>query len=183
MTIWAIVPVKPIQRAKSRLAKVLSRDERATLSRQLLKNTLDTLSEVTQVERTLVISRDSEVLSMHPTMKEMRESPQFEAWRKTQPEWMQGAMEKTLDSGSAKDRADIFTRFQSETGLSFSKASDKGNGDKQETDESEQELSDEKKQELENMEGIKSKQSLVSERSAEANKQDFDGAFDEAIAD
>lgn len=64
MTIWAIVPVKPIQRAKSRLAKVLSRDERATLSRQLLKNTLDTLAEVSQVERTLVISRDSEALSI-----------------------------------------------------------------------------------------------------------------------
>ena len=64
MTIWAIVPVKPIQRAKSRLAKVLSRDERATLSRQLLKNTLETLAGVTQVERTLVISRDSEALAI-----------------------------------------------------------------------------------------------------------------------
>ena len=64
MTIWAIVPVKPIQRAKSRLAEVLSRDERATLSRQLLKNTLETLAQVTQVERTLVISRDSEALAI-----------------------------------------------------------------------------------------------------------------------
>jgi len=64
MTIWAIVPVKPIQRAKSRLAKVLSRDERATLSRQLLKNTLETLAGVSQVERTLVISRDSEALAI-----------------------------------------------------------------------------------------------------------------------
>jgi 2-phospho-L-lactate guanylyltransferase len=64
MTIWAIVPVKPIQRAKSRLANVLSRDERATLSRQLLKNTLETLAGVSQVERTLVISRDSEALAI-----------------------------------------------------------------------------------------------------------------------
>lgn len=64
MTIWAIVPVKPIQHAKSRLAKVLSRDERATLSRQLLKNTLETLAGVSQVERTLVVSRDSEALAI-----------------------------------------------------------------------------------------------------------------------
>lgn len=64
MTIWAIVPVKPLQRAKSRLAKVLNRDERASLSRQLLEHTLRTLADVSQVERTLVISRDSEVLSI-----------------------------------------------------------------------------------------------------------------------
>lgn len=64
MTIWAIVPVKPLQRAKSRLAKVLNRDERANLSRQLLEHTLETLAEVPQVERTLVISRDSEALAI-----------------------------------------------------------------------------------------------------------------------
>jgi 2-phospho-L-lactate guanylyltransferase len=64
MTIWAIVPVKPIQRANSRLAKVLNRVERADLSRQLLQHTLKTLAEVSQVERTLVISRDSEALAI-----------------------------------------------------------------------------------------------------------------------
>jgi 2-phospho-L-lactate guanylyltransferase len=64
MTIWAIVPVKPIQRAKSRLSKVLTRVERAELGRQLLRNTLDVLAEVPAVERTLVVSRDSEVLAL-----------------------------------------------------------------------------------------------------------------------
>jgi 2-phospho-L-lactate guanylyltransferase len=64
MTIWAIVPVKPLQRAKSRLAKVLNRDERASLSRQLLEHTLDILSDISQVERTLVVSRDSEALAI-----------------------------------------------------------------------------------------------------------------------
>jgi 2-phospho-L-lactate guanylyltransferase len=64
MTIWAIVPVKPLQRAKSRLAKVLNRDERADLSRQLLEHTLKILADVSQVERTLVISRDSEALAI-----------------------------------------------------------------------------------------------------------------------
>lgn len=64
MTIWAIVPVKPLQRAKSRLAKVLNRDERATLSRQLLEHTLEILADVSGVERTLVVSRDSEALAI-----------------------------------------------------------------------------------------------------------------------
>ncbi len=64
MTIWAIVPMKPIQRAKSRLSKVLSRDERAKLSRQLLKRTIETLARIPAVERTLVVSRDLEALSL-----------------------------------------------------------------------------------------------------------------------
>lgn len=64
MTVWAIVPVKPIQRAKSRLSKILSRKERASLSRKLLKNTLEVLAQVPAVERTLVVSRDSEALAL-----------------------------------------------------------------------------------------------------------------------
>jgi len=64
MTLWAIVPVKPLRRAKSRLSAVLSRDERAALSRQMLVHTLEVLSKVTEIERTLVVSRDSHALSL-----------------------------------------------------------------------------------------------------------------------
>jgi 2-phospho-L-lactate guanylyltransferase len=64
MTLWAIVPVKPLRRAKSRLAGVLSRDERAALSKEMLVHTLDVLSTVPQVEKILVISRDSRALAL-----------------------------------------------------------------------------------------------------------------------
>ncbi|MEJ2011399.1 MAG: 2-phospho-L-lactate guanylyltransferase [Anaerolineales bacterium] len=64
MTYWAIVPVKPLRRAKSRLAAVLSRDERASLSQRMLEHTLDVLSQVTEIERTLVVSRDSRALAI-----------------------------------------------------------------------------------------------------------------------
>jgi len=64
MTYWAIVPVKPLRRAKSRLSAVLSRDERATLSQQMLENTLDVLGQVPEIERTLVVSRDSHALAI-----------------------------------------------------------------------------------------------------------------------
>jgi 2-phospho-L-lactate guanylyltransferase len=64
VTIWAIVPVKPMKRAKSRLATVLSREERAALSEQMLHHTLQVLGEVQQVERTLVVSRDSSALAI-----------------------------------------------------------------------------------------------------------------------
>lgn len=64
MTLWAVVPVKPLRRAKSRLGEVLSADERAELSQQLLAHTLDVLSEVEGIERTMVISRDSRALAL-----------------------------------------------------------------------------------------------------------------------
>ncbi|HEY43010.1 MAG TPA: 2-phospho-L-lactate guanylyltransferase [Anaerolineae bacterium] len=64
MTIWAIVPVKPLSRAKSRLSTVLSKEERANLSQQMLVHTLEVLSQVPSVERTLVVSRDSRALAL-----------------------------------------------------------------------------------------------------------------------
>lgn len=64
MTLWAIVPVKPLRRGKSRLADVLSRDERTDLNRHLLENTLDTLNRIPGIEQVLVVSRDSEALAL-----------------------------------------------------------------------------------------------------------------------
>lgn len=64
MTLWAIVPVKPLRRSKSRLSGVMSVDERAILSRELLTHTLEVLRDVPEVEHTLVISRDSMALSV-----------------------------------------------------------------------------------------------------------------------
>jgi 2-phospho-L-lactate guanylyltransferase len=64
MTLWAIVPVKPLRRGKSRLANVLSLNERTNLNRYLLENTLDTLNGIPEIEHVLVVSRDSEALAM-----------------------------------------------------------------------------------------------------------------------
>lgn len=64
MTVWAIVPVKPLQRAKSKLSNILTQSERALLNRKLLKQTLIVLAQVPVIERTLVISRDSEALAL-----------------------------------------------------------------------------------------------------------------------
>ena len=64
MTLWAIVPVKPLRRGKSRLSSVLSQEERATLNTRLLAHTLDTLSEIPEIEHVLVISRDQAALAL-----------------------------------------------------------------------------------------------------------------------
>jgi 2-phospho-L-lactate/phosphoenolpyruvate guanylyltransferase len=64
MAIWAIVPVKPLRRGKSRLAGALTDDERIELNRSLLERTLKTLLDLKEVEQVLVVSRDSEALSL-----------------------------------------------------------------------------------------------------------------------
>ncbi|MGD0612359.1 MAG: 2-phospho-L-lactate guanylyltransferase [Anaerolineales bacterium] len=64
MTIWAIVPVKPLRHGKSRLAGVLTEDQRTRLNRRLLEHTLTELSEIPEISSTLVISRDPAALSV-----------------------------------------------------------------------------------------------------------------------
>ena len=64
MTLWAIVPVKPLRRGKSRLAGTLSEDERTQLNQLLLEHTLKTLTDLKEIEQILVVSRDPAALSL-----------------------------------------------------------------------------------------------------------------------
>jgi len=64
MTLWAIVPVKPLRFGKSRLAEVLTPDERTDLNRRLLAHTLETLTSIPDLEQVLVVSRDHAALAL-----------------------------------------------------------------------------------------------------------------------
>ena len=64
MTIWAIVPVKPLRLGKSRLSGVISDDERAILNRTFLEKTLNVLRETPSISQTLVVSRDPLALAI-----------------------------------------------------------------------------------------------------------------------
>lgn len=64
MSVWAIVPVKPLNRAKSRLADILSAEQRETLATALLLRTVRLLLPLPEVQGVLVISRDSKALAM-----------------------------------------------------------------------------------------------------------------------
>ncbi len=64
MSTWAIVPVKPLQRAKSRLADVLSPEQRLLLAERMLRHVLQVVRTVPQILGTLVISRDSRALAI-----------------------------------------------------------------------------------------------------------------------
>jgi 2-phospho-L-lactate guanylyltransferase len=80
MTIWAIVPVKPLRRGKSRLAGALSEEERAELNQSLLQHTLNVLRDVRELEQVLVISRDPHALAVarHYGARTVREDGQPE---------------------------------------------------------------------------------------------------------
>ncbi len=64
MALWAIVPVKPLRRGKSRLSGVLSEDDRANLNERLLLRTIDTLKGISELADVLVVSRDTEALAL-----------------------------------------------------------------------------------------------------------------------
>jgi 2-phospho-L-lactate/phosphoenolpyruvate guanylyltransferase len=64
MTLWAIVPVKPMRLGKSRLSDVLSEEDREHLNQQFLAHTIDTLKSIPDIEHVLVISRDSAALAL-----------------------------------------------------------------------------------------------------------------------
>ncbi|NDJ62885.1 MAG: 2-phospho-L-lactate guanylyltransferase [Chloroflexi bacterium] len=64
MSVWTIIPVKPLNRAKSRLTEALSPDQRAQLAEALFRHVLATVKQVTQVAGVLVISRDTKALAI-----------------------------------------------------------------------------------------------------------------------
>ena len=64
MTLWAIVPVKPLRRGKSRLAGMLTEDERTVLNQELLEHTLKILSSLKELDQVLVVSRDPHALTI-----------------------------------------------------------------------------------------------------------------------
>lgn len=64
MNVWAIVPVKPLNRAKSRLADHLQSRQRELLATSLLERTVRLLLPLPQIRGVLVISRDTKALAM-----------------------------------------------------------------------------------------------------------------------
>lgn len=58
MSLWAVVPVKPLDQAKSRLAGALAPEERASLVQSLLERTLGILRQVPAITEILVVTAD-----------------------------------------------------------------------------------------------------------------------------
>jgi 2-phospho-L-lactate guanylyltransferase len=64
MSIWAVIPIKPLRLAKSRLAPILSPQQRQNLAETMLRHVLKVVQTATQITGTLVISRDNHALTI-----------------------------------------------------------------------------------------------------------------------
>jgi len=64
MSLWAIIPVKPLRRSKSRLSEVMNENERTQLNFQMLENTIKTIKKVPAIKETLLISKDTSALAL-----------------------------------------------------------------------------------------------------------------------
>ena len=64
MSLWAIVPIKPLRRGKSRLSTVLSESEREQLNQSLLIKTITCLKEIKEIDQILVVSYDPNALTI-----------------------------------------------------------------------------------------------------------------------
>ena len=64
MSVWVIIPVKPLTKAKSRLASVLTPQQRQQLAEALMRHTISVVKPISAVAGTLVISRDTKALSI-----------------------------------------------------------------------------------------------------------------------
>lgn len=64
MSLWAIIPVKPLKNAKSRLAPVLAPDQRFQLAQAMFRHVLSVTTTIQQVTSVLVVSRDTKALAI-----------------------------------------------------------------------------------------------------------------------
>lgn len=64
MSVWVVVPVKPLNRAKSRLSDVVSPQQREKFAEAMLRRILTVTRDTRAVTGTLVISRDPKALSI-----------------------------------------------------------------------------------------------------------------------
>lgn len=62
--IWAVIPLKPFSKAKSRLAHALSPEQRQQLAERCFRHVLSVAQNAPQVVGTLVISRDTKALAI-----------------------------------------------------------------------------------------------------------------------
>lgn len=85
MNRWAIVPVKSLQKTKSRLATVLSPAERSALIQNLLQRTLDILQTSGWFTQILVVTRD-------PVAQQIAQTAGASTFRESEGQTLNGAL-------------------------------------------------------------------------------------------
>jgi 2-phospho-L-lactate guanylyltransferase len=68
MNIWAVIPARPLEEGKSRLAAILPPAERLRLNETFFRQTLDVVAGVVGPARTLAVSRSAALLRIAQSM-------------------------------------------------------------------------------------------------------------------
>ncbi len=90
MTTWAIVPVKPLNKSKSRLSNILSNEDRFALMQEMFLHVMDVLRQIPALDEILVVSKD-------PVVLEMAESFGVQTYTKEKPSNLNGAVGKSAE--------------------------------------------------------------------------------------
>lgn len=64
MSLWVIIPIKPLENAKSRLAPALLPSQRFELAQAMFRHVLSVTTTIQQVTGVLVVSRDTKALAI-----------------------------------------------------------------------------------------------------------------------
>jgi 2-phospho-L-lactate guanylyltransferase len=91
MSLWAIIPARPLEEGKSRLAEALTPAERHRLNQRFFRQTLDVTAAVVGRERTLVISRSESLLAIARSLS-------FETLLEAAPHGLNAALTQAADA-------------------------------------------------------------------------------------
>jgi 2-phospho-L-lactate guanylyltransferase len=91
MTIWAIIPARPLEEGKSRLAEALTQAERQRLNQRFFRQTLDVAAAVVGREHTLVISRSQALLAIAASLS-------FETLLEDEPHELNAALTQAAEA-------------------------------------------------------------------------------------
>jgi hypothetical protein len=114
----------------------------------------------------------SSIETAHPGYEKYRDDGSILKWIGTKPRYMQPALKSTYESGTAEDVIELLTDFKKENNLLE-------DNDKQPDDSNLIDLNKKKEEKKKNLTAVPLKNGSINLK--QASKDDFEGAFDEAV--
>jgi 2-phospho-L-lactate guanylyltransferase len=102
MSIWAIIPARPLEEGKSRLAEALTQTERQRLNQRFFRQTLDVTAAVVGRERTLVVSCSEPLLSIARSLS-------FETLLETAPHGLNPALTQAANAAQQRGATGVLS--------------------------------------------------------------------------
>jgi 2-phospho-L-lactate guanylyltransferase len=102
MSMWAIIPARPLEEGKSRLAEALTQVERQRLNQRFFRQTLDVAAAVVGRERALVVSCSEPLLSIARSLS-------FETLLETAPHGLNAALTQAANAAQQRGATGVLS--------------------------------------------------------------------------